>query len=186
MRCRLLLRMRGFSSAQEKAEAPSACPSVIGPGLRPGPVVLEPVLCSHCWTMSWAHVRIPVRSESALLPVTSFLHVCCLLWGKNECSREPGCWLPGAGSLDLREQGYHPSPVIVSLPRTSRPAVWRRLRRLSPMRSLKMLLRWVALPHHLLLIMLESRVVQELGGFSHPESRFFSSLVSNEKLELAS
>lgn len=48
MRCRLLLRMRGFAAAWEKAEAQSACASVGGEaGLRPGPVVLAPELCSH-------------------------------------------------------------------------------------------------------------------------------------------
>lgn len=40
--------MRGFAAAWEKAEAQSACASVGGEaGLRPGPVVLAPELCSH-------------------------------------------------------------------------------------------------------------------------------------------
>lgn len=40
--------MGGFSSAEGEAEAQNACASVVGPGLRPGTMVLAPVLCSHC------------------------------------------------------------------------------------------------------------------------------------------
>lgn len=40
--------MRGFAAAWDKAEAQSACASIGGEaGLRPGPVVLAPELCSH-------------------------------------------------------------------------------------------------------------------------------------------
>lgn len=175
------LRMRGSFSAEEVAGAQSSCLHMVRPGLRPGPVVLEPmlsvtVLCSHRRaTCGVGPIPLSLEVRRCTPSHDFFLAGVPPLLGRDRCSGEPGCWLCCRWPLP-KLAGPCPSPsVILSFPRTSRPEVWRRPRRLSLMRSLKMRLRWVVLPYT---PYPPGRWSGSQLAFCVPNVGFFSSLLS--------